>query len=48
MQTTKETGNADGFKAVRMYPNNSLQPQVRDFSETFSGYDLVREAYGKK
>lgn len=48
MQVSRETGSADGLKAVRMYPNNKLKAQVRDFSETFSGYDLLREAYGKK
>lgn len=43
----KETG-ADGREAVRMYPNNGLKEQVRDFSETFSGYELLRQNFGKK
>jgi hypothetical protein len=44
---TKETVAA-GRESVRMYPNNTLKAQVREFNETFSGYDLLREHYTKK
>lgn len=44
---TKGTG-ADGHDAVRMYPNNNLKAPVREFSDTFSGYDLLRATYGNK
>jgi len=47
MQTTKGTG-ADGREAVRMYPHNTLKAPVRNFEDTFSGYDLLRETYSKK
>jgi len=49
MQTAKnETGTGDGREAVRMYPNNRLGPQVRDLSETFSGFAMLRNKFAKK
>lgn len=37
-------------KAVRreaVYPDTSLGPQLKNFSDTFSGFDLLRERFGK-
>lgn len=45
MQTSRETGNADGLKAVRMYPNNSLKEPVREFENTV--FELVKSTFTK-
>jgi len=47
MQTTKGTA-ADSREAVRMYPTNTLKAPVRNFNDTFSGYDLLRKNYSSK
>ena len=45
MQTAKkESGTGDGRTAVRMYPNNQLKAQVRDFSETLSAFTVIAAA----
>ncbi len=47
MQTpTKETV-AHGREAVRMYPNNNLGPQVRELTEAFSGFEMLRQELKK-
>jgi hypothetical protein len=43
MQTSRETGNADGLKAVRMYPNNSLKEPVRKFEN--SVFQLLKNSF---
>ncbi|MDH2129857.1 hypothetical protein N5J77_01880 [Sphingobium yanoikuyae] len=42
MQTAKkDTGTGDGRQAVRMYPNNQLKAQVRDFNDTLSAFHVI-------
>lgn len=43
--TKMETRDGDGFKAVRMYPDNRLPQQVRDVSETVSVFSVVKKAF---
>ena len=42
MQTPDRKTVARGHEVVRMYPNNKLGPQVREFADAFSGFDLLR------
>jgi hypothetical protein len=46
MDTVKE-GTNGGAKAVRLCPKNELGPQLRDFADTFSGFELLRETFKK-
>lgn len=45
--TASETRTGDGLEqaVVRMYPNNRLKDQVRDLSDTFSGFQLLRDSF---
>jgi hypothetical protein len=36
-----------GREAVRMYPNNRLGPQAREFDQAFSGFAMLRELIKK-
>lgn len=44
MNDTTERGGARTSKVVRMYPDNQLKGQVRNFSETLSAFDVIAEA----
>jgi len=45
MDTVSTGGSVSGAKAVRMCPKNELGPQLRDFSDTFSGFELLRQTF---
>lgn len=45
MHTSRETGNADGLNAVRMYPNNRLKEQVRQLGQNLSAFAVMKEAF---
>lgn len=47
MSTATQGKQADGLEAVRMYPNNKLGPQVREFKDAFSGFAMLREQFKK-
>jgi hypothetical protein len=42
MQSPEKKTVARGHEAVRMYPNNKLGPQAREFSDAFSGFQMLR------
>ncbi|MGF7152473.1 hypothetical protein GGR40_000215 [Novosphingobium gossypii] len=41
MTTPEKGGECAKKKVVRMYPNNQLREQVRDFSETLCAFDVI-------
>lgn len=43
MQSPENKTVARGHEVVRMYPNNKLGPQVREFSDAFSGFQMLRD-----
>ena len=47
MKQTAEKGSeaACGRKAVRMYPNNKLRDQVRDFGTNLSAFTVMKDAF---
>lgn len=48
-QTAKrETGTATSREAVRMYPDNELKQQVREFGTNLSAFDVMKEAFSEK
>ncbi len=48
-QTAKtETGAATSRAAVRMYPDNELKDQVRDFGSNLSAFKVMKDAFSEK
>ena len=47
MQMAKNETGAHGREAVCMYPNNVLGDQRKEFSEAFSGFEMLRQRFKK-
>ena len=47
MQTAKNEAGAHGRQAVCMYPNNGLGDQKKEFSDAFSGFEMLRQRFKK-
>ncbi len=47
MQTAKNETGARGRQAVCMYPNNGLGDQKKEFSDAFSGFEMLRQRFKK-
>ena len=47
MQTANNETGARGRQAVCMYPNNGLGDQKKEFSEAFSGFEMLRQRFKK-
>lgn len=44
MNTASEKGGDSTKKVVRMYPDNQLKAQVRNFDETLSAFNVIADA----
>ena len=47
MLTAKNETGARGRQAVCMYPNNGLGDQKKEFSDAFSGFEMLRQRFKK-